>query len=400
MLDRLISVAVAVSLAFLVWLHSRTREQETLDNIPIPVQIQLSAQDTERYLLELNGPSQVVASFTGPAARIRELRGQLQRGEIHVASHYAVSADRANEARYLDTIGVKPEEIQVPPGVHVTVLAGQNRIPVTIRRMIERPLPVTLDHALDDRLGTLQIEPPTVVVRGPQEVVERLASIPTRPFLLPRNTPTDSLEDVPLRSGMDLRDEIDGQTIHTFPDRVMVRATLRPKRKTYEVRIPVQFLCPANCPWQPQWASQTKIIENDPSQTRTEPTGMITVKLIGPAQDEAPPVRAFVDLTGREFQILGDLRPRLYTDEPIQLQLPKEFQVTHCPSRVEAFHLYPRYPRAERLEFLSPGLAAPLPLLPSDVAEPTEGQKLLMPAASGLFPKMVEGSRREGKASP
>jgi len=34
----------------------------------------------------------------------------------------------------------------VPPGVHVNVIAGHNRIPVTVRRLIERALPVTLDQ--------------------------------------------------------------------------------------------------------------------------------------------------------------------------------------------------------------------------------------------------------------
>src|SRR5262249_9699701 len=43
MIDRLISFLVALSLAFLVWLYARSREQESLDNVPVPVQISLAA---------------------------------------------------------------------------------------------------------------------------------------------------------------------------------------------------------------------------------------------------------------------------------------------------------------------------------------------------------------------
>ena len=42
MLDRLVSALVAVSLAFLVWLYMRSRDQEILDNVPVPVQISLA----------------------------------------------------------------------------------------------------------------------------------------------------------------------------------------------------------------------------------------------------------------------------------------------------------------------------------------------------------------------
>lgn len=391
MLDRVVSVAVAVTLAFLVWLHTRTREQETLDNVPVPVNIRLSGPDAERFQMELNGPSQVVASFTGPAVRIRELRGLLQRGEVAVAVPYSVPTERASDSRFLDTIGVKAEQVAAPPGVTVTVLAGQNRVPVTLRRLIERPLPVTVDHALGDRAGAVAVEPPTVVVRGPQEVVERLTSVPTRPFLLPRNTPTDAMQDVPTRSSIALREEIDGQTLTTVPDRVTLKLTLRPKRKAYTVRVPVHFLCPANCPWQPQWVAQARPVGQELGQSPAEGVGSAEVTFTGPAQDEPPTVKAFVDLTGREFGLLVDLRARLYTDEPIQLQLPKEFQVTSAPPRAEPFQLFPRYPRAERMELLPPSLTGGLPQqLPAETTEPpvtvppSPALQLLVPAAGAM----------------
>jgi len=382
MLDRLTSAGIAITLAFLVWLHARNREQEILDNVPIPVTIQLPGHELGRYELELNGPSQILASFTGPASRVREVRGMIQRGEMNVNMTCVVPAERANDARYLDTVNIRAEDLEVPFGVHVNVLAGHNRIPVTVRRLIERPLPVVLDHAIEDRLNTVQIEPTTVVVRGPQEILERLNSVSTKPFTLPKNTPTDTLDEVVVRSHIALVDELEGRAIKTTPATVSVRVTLRPKRKSYEVRVPVHFLCPVNCPWQPQWV-QSQPLDAD-SNPRADLVGYATVKVIGPNQDEPPPLHAFIDLTGREFQVLGDVRPRMYTEEPIQLQLPKEFQVVHCPPRSEAFELHPRFARAERPEFLPPALTAPLAGLRMEVGDGNEGRDLLAPFMAGV----------------
>ena len=88
MIDRLLSVVVAVSLALLVWLYARSREQETLDNVAVPVQVTLSPRQAEQYDLELTGPSQVVLSFSGAPARMRELQGMLQRKELHVVQDH------------------------------------------------------------------------------------------------------------------------------------------------------------------------------------------------------------------------------------------------------------------------------------------------------------------------
>src|SRR5438045_3714285 len=104
MLDRFISALVALSLGFLVWLYVRSRDQETLDNVPIPVQIMLAPGQSSYYELEVNGPNQVPVSFSGPPSRIRELRGLLQRGEIRIAVTTTVPEDRLEESRYSDTV--------------------------------------------------------------------------------------------------------------------------------------------------------------------------------------------------------------------------------------------------------------------------------------------------------
>src|SRR5437879_4539203 len=142
MLDRLISTLVALCLAFLVWLYVRSRDQETLDNVPVPVQVTLASGQADHYELEINGPNQIPISFAGPPSRMRELRGLLQRGELHIEETLTVPEDRLEESRYLDTVRVDASDVHPPPGVIPLLLEGRNRIPVTLHRIVDRVLPV------------------------------------------------------------------------------------------------------------------------------------------------------------------------------------------------------------------------------------------------------------------
>src|SRR3954471_10355433 len=102
MFDRFLSLLVAVSLALLVWLYARSRDQEMLDNVPIPVEVVLNPQQADQYNLEVSGPGQVPISFTGPPQRIKELQGMLQRKELHVVVTVTVPAERLDQARHSD----------------------------------------------------------------------------------------------------------------------------------------------------------------------------------------------------------------------------------------------------------------------------------------------------------
>src|SRR5438874_9223248 len=99
MIDRILSFLVAVSLALLVWLYARSRDQEILDNMPVPVRLTLPADLADQYHLELSGPAQVMASFSGPPLRIRELRGALQRNEIAGEMTLTIPEERLGESR-------------------------------------------------------------------------------------------------------------------------------------------------------------------------------------------------------------------------------------------------------------------------------------------------------------
>lgn len=95
--------------------------------------------------------------------------------------------------------------------------------------------------------------------------------------------------------------------------------------------MPVHFLCPANFHLRPKFID--------------ERAGKITLKLLGPVQDEPPKVYAFIDLSKGKF-VSG------LNHEPLQLQLPRDFQLAHEPPRVIAFELLPG-------DFVPDGLGMP-----------------------------------------
>src|SRR6185437_7460487 len=97
MFDRMLSLVVALSLALLVWLYARSRDQEVLDNVPLPVQVAGAPGQADNYSLELTGPSHVMVSFSGPPVRIREAQGMLQRKELLAAVTLTVPDERLHE---------------------------------------------------------------------------------------------------------------------------------------------------------------------------------------------------------------------------------------------------------------------------------------------------------------
>lgn len=340
MTDRLVSGLVSIVLAFLVWLYARSRDQETLDNVPVPVRVTLSDSDAGQYVLEVNGPGYIPASFSGTPSRMHELREMLQRGELTISVVASVPADWRTEGRILDTVRVVTSDLHPPPGIRGQIAEGLNRIPVTIRRIVERRLPVRVDHGLHDRTLQCQTEPASVLVRGPQDVLDRASSIPTQPFLPPDEEPGSMLREVVVRGTCNLVTELDGYRIQATPASVAVRLTLRPMRKLYEVQVPVHFLCPANYALRPQW-------------TRSDERGSrIALKVLGPPLAEIPSINAYIDLTKPAFQAERDLTQVLYSDEPVRVQLPPDFTLAHDPPPAPSFWLIPLAPEPGRLPFL------------------------------------------------
>jgi hypothetical protein len=320
MVDRIISLAVAMSLALLVWLYARSRDQEVLDNVPIPVQIALPPGQADQYALEVNGASNVPVSFTGPPTRIRELRGMLQRGDLQVRVTLTVPEDRSEDGkyldRYLDTVHVDAADVHAPPGVSPVIIEGRNRISVTLHRLVERRLPVRVDPALEERAGQITLEPANVLVRGPQEILDRTRVIMTHPAGWPART--DGSMKGPLSIGpIPLVSELEGRAVRLSPSAVMVRWA--PKPRTYEVKTRVQFLCPSGFALRPRFIGDSR-------------AGEITLRLQGPDSPEEPKVSAYIDLTQGNF--LAGLN-----HETVRLQLPRDFQLAQDPPRPIAFEL-------------------------------------------------------------
>ncbi len=156
-----------------------------------------------------------------------------------------------------------------------------------------------------------------MLVRGPQEVLDRAKFISTQPAALPTR-PANSPPWVTAVGKVPLVQELENRPVRVIPDRVTVRAQAR---QLYEMpEVPIHFLCPAGFRLRPEFLDNR--------------SGHLNLKLWGPVQDEAPRVYAFVDLTRSRFT------PGL-NHEPLQLQLPKDFTLEQEPGRVVAFELIP-----------------------------------------------------------
>jgi hypothetical protein len=320
----LFDVLVALSLAFLVWLYTRSRAQTALDDVQVPVQITLAPGTAGDWQLEVHGTSRVPVSFSGPPSCIRELRQQIQRGLVQVAVRLAVPEEHQKDSTYRDAVRVEAQAVPVPPGVQTVLPEGRNVIPVTLHRLVERRLPVRLDSVGEPRLTGVKLEPATALVRGPKEVLDRSRYVTTQPFAPPGG---EAGSESPARGQIALLQEIDGHPVQCAPAAVSVRFRLHARQKVYELTdVPVQFLCPPDFAWRPRFAGPEG--------------GKVSVKVVGPAREEPPAVLAFIDLThaglGRGRNV-----------EPVRLQLPKDFQLLQDAPRLLAFDLDPMDPRTE-----------------------------------------------------
>ncbi len=309
MLDRLLSLVVSILLAFLVWLYARSRDPETLDNVPVPVQIALDPGQADQYELEVSGPPQVPVSFTGPPSRVRELRARLQHGDVKASIVVSVPAGQLQEGKVSESVRVFARHIPVPPGVKPTVVEGQNRITVVLHRLVEKQVPVRLEHLGEERITQVTLEPATVLVRGPQEALDRLRVLPTR------NLDVSALAGPDEATGprtitskpIPLVDKVDGRRVQLTPAAVTARITLQPRSKLFTLDdVPIQFLCPPGFALRPLFGD--------------ERAGKISLRVRGPAAEEPPNVTAFVDLSERKWT------PGLY-EERVKLHLPRDFQL-------------------------------------------------------------------------
>jgi hypothetical protein len=242
----------------------------------------------------------------------------LHRGEVRVNVPVAVPEDRVNESRFGDTIRIQASDVPVPPGVTAMVAEGSNRIPITLHRVVERQLPVHVNDAAEDRISQVSVEPETVLVRGPEDILERARCILTRPYHVPVSL---SGPDKTLSVRLRLMREMEGRPVRAVPDEVKVRLTLLPRPRFYQIKkVPIKFLCPPSFPYRPQF--------------HCGQNSHITLRVKAPVAGRPPAVVAYVDLTGKDFKTGLNVKP-------VQLQLPKDCQLAQDPPESIEFEIVP-----------------------------------------------------------
>jgi hypothetical protein len=313
----LLEMLVALALAFLIWLYAHSRAQDSIDRVPIPVQIQLAASQRDQFLLEAGGSPTVTASFSGPSSHIRDLRRKLQRSLVQASATLTIADERLAETTFSETLHIDASQIQIPPGVVVDLADDGCSIPVTVQRIGERQLPVKFDSTGDVRITQLKLEPATVLVRGPKHILDRAHAIQTQPFAftVPNPTTGDNL----VRGQVALVAELEGRGIMSTPRLISFQCKVQPRQKVYELPdVPVTFMCPPEFPW------RTRFLEPK--------AGKVRLRVLGPAGEVDPPVRVFVDLTGAQLFRGRNL-------EPVRLQLPKDFTLVESTPAVIPFYL-------------------------------------------------------------
>lgn len=302
----ILEMLVALCLAFLIWLYAHTRAQDTIDNVQIPVTLQLAPGQQDQYDLDIRGPRKVTVSFEGPASRIRELRYSVQRGLVKALIPCSVPEERLKDSRFSEKIAIEPAHIAVPPGIRLVLMEEGNVLQVTFYRLVERELPVHLDHSPDVRVRPLQMDPATVMVRGPQEILDRARFMATQPYSFTQG-PDGTLDESIVQGQVDLVTEMGGRPVQARPAQVMFSCRVQPKQRTYELSdVPVLFLCPPGFPWSPTFGA--------------DQPGRVTLRIIGPPGDEPPVIHAYVDLSNGSFS-------QGRNSATIRVQLPRDFQL-------------------------------------------------------------------------
>jgi hypothetical protein len=310
-------VLIACCLAFIVWMYLHSRAQQTMEHMQIPVVVQLAPSQRDHFLIETPTVPKATVSFSGPSSRMRELKKKLFRGQIQAIVQYTVLDDKQKESTFNDTANLEAAKINLPPGIMMEWNDANLSVPVTVHRIVERVLPVKLDFTGDVRISDVVIEPASVTVRGPKSVLDRTQALSTLPFVL--SVPAgEEPKASQARDNLDLASELDGRAVQVTPSQVHLKCKVMPLKRIFEIAdVPVRFAIPDQYPWLPRFA---------------EKYGKITIRIIGPAGDEVPRVRAYIDLAQEAFT-------RGHNVSPVRIELPKDFELVERRTPMAAFYL-------------------------------------------------------------
>lgn len=320
-MNRLAAVLTSVVLAVLVWFYARSRDQTLYERAPVPVTVRLSA-DVDYYRLEQKR-SNVLASFVGPRAEIDKLQERLAGGRLTLVYYLTPPSPRLTEPRQR-AVTIQSDLFPWFPGVSVTMVRGEDVIPVVLVPMTTKKMAVKLslpDPGLVDQARS-RVEPAMVQVRGARHILQDYDEIPTEPINVPpleEGAKSASYQPKrPIKLVADLR----GEPVECTPSMVRIRLELKPSIRVEQVKdVPVRFLCPED------WPHQVRFL--------TERARVVTLLVRGPSQGAwaLDQIYVFVDLTPERY------KPSLYADEPCVVYLPPGLALEGKPPTVEKFEI-------------------------------------------------------------
>lgn len=326
MFDRyFITPIIALGLAFLVWVYLRSRDQE-VQSYPIPIEVSLDPQQADRYSFDSKPENQTVrVKFYGLPSRLREVKEQVESKALVIRQmvRVPVVVDQRQDNEYQDTIQFDSSSLTLPLGVHADINPVEGRLQVKLRRMMEKTVQlqamVTTGSAQYE-VDNIRVEPATVKVYGPKSVLEQMTQLVLDPWQ-PRLPGGLTMTEEEVTGSVRLPNKIKQEMVKLTPDHVELRARLKPALRVYEINdVPISFMCPANFPYRPQFTAE---------RNGTLPL----LKIRGPL-NRNPDVKAYIDLTSRP-----NLKPGLYPDEAIMIDLPNGYYLAQDPPRLSAFKL-------------------------------------------------------------
>lgn len=318
--DRFSSLAVAFALALMAWLYGSNRDQEIIENVTIPVVVSLNSIQQEHFMLDVVPNMKVHVSFSGSPLKIREFRRTLEHDECVSKIEYSVTEDRLGEFKFGDNVVISESDIPVPQGVRARLVEGKNKIPVTVYRLGEKLIPVRLESGMEGGLfSQVLIEPASVLVKGPLEILDRTKTIPTHFTSVPFGSMAFQ-NNVSQSVRVAIVDELEGKPVRVLPSKVVVKSIPEPK-KVYELSdISIRFLCPSNFAFKPKFTD--------------ERSAKLDVKIQGPVLNDLPKVLAYIDLTARPGSAGLNV-------ESVKIQLPREFLLLEEIARERTIELIP-----------------------------------------------------------
>lgn len=262
---------------------------------------------------------------------MRELRRKLYRGQIEVLINYAIPADKRKESTFTDVARLEGAIVSVPPGILVEWSDLNLTVPLTVHRIAERTLPVRLETTGDVRVSQIKVEPATVTVRGPKIVLDKAQAVASLPVEF--TAPADESKNSEVSDKVDLVGELDGRVVQVTPSQVQFKCKVQSRKKIYEItNLPIRFAIPDRFPWHARFQ---------------ESGGKLSFRVVGPAGEEVPTVRAYIDLAQESFG-------RGRNVSPVRIELPKDFELVERRSPVAAFFL-------EEREWIEHNTARPTP---------------------------------------